>query len=130
MLKGAVLRLHPPSMGIANLWWLLDRRPLFSSQNKISFPSLIALSRRSYHDQRTNYWAPRRPRRDLYEYEEEGEGPRSHGNGGRDQWDYQHTWRDWLYDHRRHLWRGTAVVAGIGTYYWYHLESAPITGMV
>lgn len=130
MLKGAALRFHSSSpIGITNLWPLLGRRPLFpSAQSQIIAPSVPLLSR-PYHDERTHFGAPRQPRRDLYEYEEDGEGSYSHGNGPHEQWRHQSVWRDWLYGHRKHLWRGAAVIAGIGTYYWYHLESAPITGM-
>lgn len=63
---------------------------------------------------------PQRPRRDLYDYEEE--------QSGDDGWRYERTWRDRLYDHRRALARVGIFAFGAGSYYWYHLEPTPITG--
>lgn len=43
-------------------------------------------------------------------------------------WEYQETWRDWLYSQRKTISRAALVTVGAGGYYWYHLEDTPITG--
>ncbi|PJF18897.1 hypothetical protein PSACC_01314 [Paramicrosporidium saccamoebae] len=64
-----------------------------------------------------------RPLRDLYEEDPEGEE-----HGKEEDYEYRRTWRDWCYDHRTTLIRLGIVTTGVGGYYWYHLEAAPITG--
>lgn len=93
------------------------------------FRSISILSRRNppfrtlrqfYHGE---YRSPQRPRRDLYEDEEEG----AHSDRGH-KGQYERNWRDWIYDRRTTLFRAGMVAAGAGGYYWYHLEPTPITG--
>jgi len=93
-----------------------------SSSIFLKRPTLYSFSRC-----RRLYQAPRWPRRELYE---EYQGTRENGNGGdeHDNWKYEYTWREWIYDRRKYFYRAGLAAAGTGTYYWYHLEFTPVTG--
>lgn len=73
------------------------------------------------HDDSDDHMMAWRTRRRRH-YEDEGE------EGSEPEWEYQQTWRDWVYDRRKKISRVALVAVGVGGYYWYHLEETPITG--
>lgn len=101
---------------------------LGSSNNFLKKPTLHSLLQC-----RRIYQAPRWPRRELYEEEYQNNAKENRNKQdaehGSYTWEYEYTWRDWIYDRRKYFYRAGLVAAGAGTYYWYHLESTPITGI-